>query len=1346
MATTNSNTIPNPLDSSKPFLTINLQHVIKLNPHNYLSWKVQIEAILIGYDLLQFIDNSLPCPTTTHIVDGTETSNPAYTYWLRQDKLLLGALLGTIHPDLVPLVSRATSSKALWDKLTQTYATPSRGHIKQLKDQLQRISKGNQSITEYMQAIKACVDRLAALGKAMDHEDIIEHVLNGLTSDYDSVVESINARDVPISFEELHEKLINKELSIQQACHTTPVPATAFNLETRKTFRHSTPTRQHLSGNTSKNTTRSPKPFLGRCQWCREQGHVLAHCPIFTQRFPNITPPQPPRHTFKPQANNLNLSSSNIAQPSSWLLDSGASHHVTNDLNNLSLHAPYDGTEELLVGDGMGLKISHIGSMYLSSLKLNNVLVVPAMTKNVISLSQLCKDNPVSITFSSNFFSIKEHKLKNTLFQGHTDQGVYMVKSVPPHTYAVSKSSSLAWHHRLGHPSLHVFKQLISRQNLNVSSLSTLDCNSCCSNKSHKLSFSTSSIISTAPLQYIYTDLWTSPLHSYDGYKYYIIFVDHFTKYIWLYPLKRKSDTKEVFIRYKALVEKFFQLPLKILYSDNGGEYEALKSYLALDGITHLTTPPHTPQHNGVSERRHRHIVETFLTLLTHAHMPLDYWPHACITAVYLINRLPTPILNNDSPFFKLFGIQPNYHKLRSFGCLCFPWLKPYTTHKLDPKSKPCVFIGYSSTQSAYHCLDIDSKRIYTSRHVHFIEDQYPFDREHSSSPQPLSLLDKWAPLSITLIHPPNTSTPPNHFTLQQQEVYPSPPNPVTSQPTATSNQTCQSHATNNSYHPMTTRLQRGITKPINKLNLNVELTDVDIPKNITQALKSTVWRQAMETEMKALIANQTWTLVPSSTSHNLVGCKWVFRIKRDQHGTITQYKARLVARGFHQREGIDYGDTFSPVVKPATVRLVLSLAVSNNWNIRQLDINNAFLQGTLTDAVYVTQPPGFVDPHHPTHVCQLKKALYGLKQAPRAWYTELKNHLITMGFRNTISDSSLFVFQDAGVIIYLLVYVDDIIVTSNATDALNKFILNLATRFSLKDLGPLSYFLGVEVLKHPKGIFLSQKRYIQDLLTKANMDGCNNIATPLPMNPPLSVNGTPLDNPTAYRALLGSLQYLSLTRPDISFAVNKLAQYMQRPTTSHWQSLHRLLRYLSGTINMGLIIHAHSPQSLHAYSDADWARDKDDYISTTAYIVYLGRNAISWASRKQKTRARSSTEAEYRAVAATTAEILWLQNLLTELGHTSPHKPTIYCDNAGATYVCANPVFHSRMKHLALDYHFVRENVQKGHLRVVYISTKDQLADPLTKPLPRAQYQTLINKIGLSNWQPILRESIKDK
>ncbi|XP_022631718.1 uncharacterized protein LOC111240603 [Vigna radiata var. radiata] len=384
-----------------------------------------------------------------------------------------------------------------------------------------------------------------------------------------------------------------------------------------------------------------------------------------------------------------------------------------------------------------------------------------------------------------------------------------------------------------------------------------------------------------------------------------------------------------------------------------------------------------------------------------------------------------------------------------------------------------------------------------------------------------------------------------------------------------------------------------------------------------------------MQAEFDALHHNNTWELVSRSSTQNLVGCKWVFRIKRHLDGSIDRYKACLVAKGFHQRPGWDYTETFSPVVKLVTIRIVLTLVVRQGWSIRQLDANNAFLQGTLKEEVFMLQPPGFVNKSFPDHVCRLKKALYGLKQAPRAWYTELRVFLLYLGFVNSTTDASLFIHQKSGSTLYLLVYVDDIIVTGSSSTELSNLIFTLAAQFSLKDLGCLNYFLGVEVIPSATRLFLSQRKYITDLLHKLGMANTKPASTPLSASTQLlKDSGDLLPCPTEYRALVGSLQYLSLTRPDIAFSTNKLAQFMQHPRTTHWSALKRVLRYLAGSCNKGIFISATARLTFHAYSDADWAGDKDDHISTTGYLLYLGSTLISWSSRKQRSVARSSTEA----------------------------------------------------------------------------------------------------------------------
>ncbi|GKV37976.1 hypothetical protein SLEP1_g45935 [Rubroshorea leprosula] len=542
--------------------------------------------------------------------------------------------------------------------------------------------------------------------------------------------------------------------------------------------------------------------------------------------------------------------------------------------------------------------------------------------------------------------------------------------------------------------------------------------------------------------------------------------------------------------------------------------------------------------------------------------------------------------------------------------------------------------------------------------------------------------------------------------------------------------------------HPMVTRAQNNIFKPKQLFHTTpTPATTYLEPTCVSQALKEPVWRQAMSEEFTALVRQGTWELVPPTPDQHLIGCKWVFRVKRGKDGSIESYKARLVAKGFHQRPGFDYFNTFSPVIKPTTIRTVLSLAVSHGWPIQHLDVNNAFLHGKLEETLYMQQPPGFVDSDKPHFVCRLTKSLYGLKQAPRAWFRELKAFILSQGFYNSKSDSSLFVYHKDSTRLYFLVYADDILLTGNDSSLLRSLVHKMGQCFSLKDLGPFTFFLGIEAIQTPAGLLLSQHKYILDILCRANMDAAKLVSTPLPFSANLSSSaGSALSNSSEYRCILGSLQYLTLTRPDISFAVSRLSQYMHQPTDLHWQALKRVLRYLRGTVYHGLLLRPQPSLSLHAYSDSDWAGDRDSSISTTSYVVFLGSNPISWRAAKQQAVARSSTEAKYRALAATASELIWVRNLLSELGVSVPRSPAIFCDNVSATYLSVNPVLHSRMKHIAIDLHFVRDLMDRGFLHVSHISTHDQLADGLTKPLSSARFCLLRSKLGIADSFSVLR------
>ena len=497
-------------------------------------------------------------------------------------------------------------------------------------------------------------------------------------------------------------------------------------------------------------------------------------------------------------------------------------------------------------------------------------------------------------------------------------------------------------------------------------------------------------------------------------------------------------------------------------------------------------------------------------------------------------------------------------------------------------------------------------------------------------------------------------------------------------------------------------------------------------PRHFQAALSIPHWRAAMEQEFYALQQNDTWRLVPPKSRVNIIDSKWIFKIKRHADGSIERYKARLVAKGFKQRYGLDYEDTFSPVIKPTTIRLLLSLAVTRGWSLRQLDVQNAFLHGILEEEVYMRQPPGFVDPTRPHHLCRLVKALYGLKQAPRAWHARLGSVLRALGFTPSTADTSLFLLQRPEVTMYLLVYVDDIILISSTAAAADRLVIALRDDFAVKDLGALHFFLGLEVSRSSAGLTLTQKKYSLDLLRRAGMLKCKPVFTPMSATDRLSaLDGDSLsaDDATEYRSIVGGLQYLTITRPDISYAVNRVCQFLHAPRTSHWSAVKRILRYVSSTAAYGLHLQPAPSYELSAFSDADWAGCPDDRRSTGGYAVFLGPNLIAWNARKQATVSRSSTEAEYKAVADATAEIIWVQSLLRELRVPQARPPVLWCDNIGAIYLSSNPVFHARTKHIEVDYHFVRERVAQKLLCIKFISSKDQLADIFTKPLPQPQF-----------------------
>ncbi|CAH9080818.1 unnamed protein product [Cuscuta epithymum] len=503
-------------------------------------------------------------------------------------------------------------------------------------------------------------------------------------------------------------------------------------------------------------------------------------------------------------------------------------------------------------------------------------------------------------------------------------------------------------------------------------------------------------------------------------------------------------------------------------------------------------------------------------------------------------------------------------------------------------------------------------------------------------------------------------------------------------------------------------------------------------PRSFKEAMTDEGWRQAMQREIRALEDNQTWVLERLPPGKKALGCKWVYKIKYLPDGTVERLKARLVVFGNHQEEGIDYTETFAPVVKMVTVQTFLAVAAAKNWELHQMDVHNAFLHGDLDEEVYMKLPPGF-SPSQRGVVCRLKKSLYGLRQAPRCWFAKLAASLQHYGFTQSYSDYSLFTYQSENKCLHVLVYVDDLIIAGNDSTVLHKFKHYLSTCFHMKDLGTLKYFLGIEVARHPNGIFLCQRKYALDIITETGLLGAKPAGFPIEQNHTLAqADGPLLTEPEAYRRLVGKLIYLSFTRPDLAYAVHILSQFMHAPRQQHWDAALRVVRYLKGTPGQGILLSSSCNLLLTGWCDSDWASCPLTRRSLTGWVVFLGGSPVSWKTKKQHTVSRSSAEAEYRSMAALTAELKWLKSLLLSLGVKHSQAMPMFCDSKSALYIAQNPVFHKRTKHIEVDCHYVRDALREGLITTHHVSTTDQLADIFTKALGKRQFLFLLHKLGI--------------
>ncbi|GJT42643.1 putative ribonuclease H-like domain-containing protein [Tanacetum coccineum] len=505
-------------------------------------------------------------------------------------------------------------------------------------------------------------------------------------------------------------------------------------------------------------------------------------------------------------------------------------------------------------------------------------------------------------------------------------------------------------------------------------------------------------------------------------------------------------------------------------------------------------------------------------------------------------------------------------------------------------------------------------------------------------------------------------------------------------------------------------------------------------PKKISEALEDESWVDTMQEELLQFKIQKVWILVDLPYGKKAIGTKWVYRNKKDERGVVVRNKARLVTQGHRKEEGIDYDEVFARVARIKAIRIFLAFASYMGFIVYQIDVKSAFLYGKIDEEVYVSQPLGFLDPKYPQKVYKVVKALYGLHQAPRVWYATLSTFLLKNGYRRGTIDKTLFIKKDKHDIILVQVYVDDIIFGSTKKSWCDEFEALMKSRFQMSSIGELTFFLGLQVKQKVDGIFISQDKYVAEILKKFDFANVKTASTPIETQKPLVKDEEASDvDVHLYRSMIGSLMYLTASRPDIMFAVCACSRFQVTPKSSHLSAVKRIFRYLKGKPKLGLWYPRVSSFDLESYSDSDYAGANLDRKSTTGGCQFLGRRLISWQCKKQTIVATSTTEAEYVAAASCCGQVLWIQNQMLDYGFNFMNIK-IYIDNESTICIVKNPVYHSKTKHIAIRHHFIRDAYEKKLIQVLKIHTDDNVADLLTKAFDVSRFQFLVVTIGMIN------------
>ena len=667
---------------------------------------------------------------------------------------------------------------------------------------------------------------------------------------------------------------------------------------------------------------------------------------------------------------------------------------------------------------------------------------------------------------------------------------------------------------------------------------------------------------------------------------------------------------------------------------------------------------PYSPEQNGSAERENRTLLEAARSMLAAKELPKKLWAEATSTASYVLNRTAKSSVEGKTPYELWYGHKGAIDHLRIFGTECFVHIPKVKRRKWDAKSFKGVMIGYSGEKDGYRVWIPGTNNVYQSHDVRFKHEEIVASKSEY----------------VTLSQKPQADKSVGTDVVVNDDIVTDDGVQVSAGESSSEVQS-SAQSSDATSSPETSRLRdrTALKKPAWLEGSVTAATSAEVfavitgePTTYREAMlsqNSGRWQKAMNEEMMSLQENDVWKLVELPPGHKAIDNKWVYRTKQSNSGSGDRYKARLVAKGYSQRAGIDYDETFSPVARFDTVRSVLSVAATENMHLAQFDVKTAFLYGKLEEEIYMKQPEGFSD--GTDRVCKLKRSLYGLKQSPRCWNKRFVDYLSTLGFVMSDADPCLYVRKSGECKIIIALYVDGIVAATHA-DECRKFLADLTTEFKIT-VCPVSSFLGIEVKQFDDGsVFINQEQYTKKVLQKFRMSESTPNGTPVVReeDPQDSVTKQYVGDNVPYRAAVGSLMYLATgTRPDIAYAVSVVSQKLDSATVEDWNKVKRILKYLKGTVNFGILFRSDGVKNIEAFSDADYAQDVETRRSTSGAICKFAGGAVTWLSQKQRCIALSTTEAEIIAANEAAKDVIWLKRLFGDLTDLND-LPVLRCDN----------------------------------------------------------------------------------